>query len=193
MYGFIKGNIDYIKSGYVCIDTGNVGYIVNISDKTYQELLLETDEVKLYTYTNVKEDDISIYGFLSLEELDFYKLLINVNSVGPKSGLAILSFYSVAELAALITNGDAKAIAKTPGIGGKTAEKIIIDLKDKVSLFEMADIVSEEEDSDMINECLEALIALGFKKKEAMNAISKVKGATDVSDMLSKALQFFDK
>ncbi len=195
MFGFIKGYIDYIKEGLVCIDTGNVGYLVYISDKTYAELLNETNEVKLYTYTNVREDDISIFGFLTLDELEFYKMLINVNSIGPKSGLSLLSFYTVGELANLIANSDAKAIAKTPGVGNKSAEKIIIDLKDKISNFEQTEVErsSSSLDKEMIAECLEALISLGFKKKEAENAISKVKDANDVSDLLSKALQYFDK
>lgn len=195
MFGFIKGYIDYIKEGLVCIDTGNVGYLVNISDKTYAELLNETNEVKLYTYTNVREDDISIFGFLTLDELEFYKMLINVNSIGPKSGLSLLSFYTVGELANLIANSDAKAIAKTPGVGNKSAEKIIIDLKDKISNFEQTEVErsSSSLDKEMIAECLEALMSLGFKKKEAENAISKVKNANDVSDLLSKALQYFDK
>lgn len=195
MYGFIKGYIDYIKEGVVCIDTGNVGYLVNISDKTYGSLLGESNEIKLYTYTNVREDDISLFGFLSLEELEFYKMLINVNSIGPKSGLSLLSFYTVGELATLINNSDAKAIAKAPGVGNKSAEKIIIDLKDKISMFEQADVemTPTDVDKEMVNECLEALMALGFKKKDSEIAISKVKEAVDVSDMLSKALQYFDK
>lgn len=195
MYGFIKGYIDYIKEGVVCIDTGNVGYLVNISDKTYGSLLGESNEIKLYTYTNVREDDISLFGFLSLEELEFYKMLINVNSIGPKSGLSLLSFYTVGELATLINNCDAKAIAKAPGVGNKSAEKIIIDLKDKISMFEQVDVerTPADVDKEMVNECLEALMALGFKKKDSEIAISKVKEAVDVSDMLSKALQYFDK
>ena len=85
MFGFIKGYIDYIKEGLVCIDTGNVGYLVNISDKTYAELLNETNEVKLYTYTNVREDDISIFGFLTLDELEFYKIPITIPAKIPET------------------------------------------------------------------------------------------------------------
>ena len=111
-YGFIKGTIEYIKNNQVCIDTGNVGYLVNISEKTYNELFGETDEIKLYTYTSVKEDDISLYGFLTLEELDFYKLLISVNSIGPKLGMSVLSHFTISELVTYIVNKDAKAISK---------------------------------------------------------------------------------
>ena len=156
MYGFVKGIIDYIKPGCVCIDTGNIGYLVNISDKTYEELKNEKDEVKLYTYTAVKEDDISLFGFLTVEEYDFFKLLIGVNSIGPKSGLSILSFYSVNELKELIVKKDAKAIAKTPGVGAKSAEKIIIDLKDKIDDVEFVDEgVLASEDDDIKNDCVE--------------------------------------
>ncbi len=194
MYGFIKGTIDYIKNNQVCIDTGNVGYLVNISEKTYNELLGESDEIKLYTYTAVREDDISLYGFLSLEELDFFKLLIGVNSVGPKLGMSVLSFFTINELVTHIANKDAKAIAKAPGLGAKSAEKIIIELKDKVAsvITEDIEISATLEDDETINECIDALIALGFKKKEAQIAVKKVTDYTDLSDLLSKALVYFD-
>ena len=194
MYGFIKGSIDYIKPGIVCIDTGNIGYLVHISEKTYNELLGETEEVKLYTYTSVKEDDISLFGFLSVEELEFYKLLISVNSIGPKTGMSVISYFSIGELVSYINLKDAKSIAKAPGLGAKSAEKIIIDLKDKVASFEAEEIeiASREEDDETVKECIDALMSLGFKKKDAQNAVKKVKDYSDLSDLLSKALVFFD-
>lgn len=195
MYGFVKGTIDYIKPGYVCVDTGNVGYLLNISDKTFDFLQGETDEIKLYTYMNVKEDDISLFGFLSVEELDFFKMLISVNSIGPKSGLSLLSFYSVNELKALILNKDAKAISKTPGVGAKSAEKIIIELKDKITDFETTEdlFVASKEDDETVSDCVDALVSLGFKKKDALLAVKKVSDYTDLSDLLSKALLYFEK
>ncbi len=195
MYGFVRGTIEYIKNNQVCIDTGNVGYLVNISEKTYSELLGEADEVKLYTYTSVKEDDISLFGFLTLEELDFFKLLIGVNSIGPKLGMSVLSFFTIPELVAYINSKDAKSISKAPGLGAKSAEKIIIDLKDKVASFESADIevnISSNEDDETVKECIDALMSLGFKKKDAQSAVRKVKDYTDLSDLLSKALVYFD-
>ncbi|MCR4696609.1 MAG: Holliday junction branch migration protein RuvA [Lachnospiraceae bacterium] len=195
MYGFVRGTIEYIKNNQVCIDTGNVGYLVNISEKTYTELLGETEEVKLYTYTSVKEDDISLFGFLTLEELDFFKLLIGVNSIGPKLGMSVLSFFTIPELVAYINAKDAKSISKAPGLGAKSAEKIIIDLKDKVASFESADIevnISSNEDDETVKECIDALMSLGFKKKDAQSAVRKVKDYTDLSDLLSKALVYFD-
>ena len=194
MYGFIKGTIDYIKNNQVCIDTGNIGYLINISDKTYNELIGEAEEVKLYTYTAVREDDISLYGFLSLEELDFFKLLIGVNSVGPKLGMSVLSFFTINELVTHIANKDAKAISKAPGLGAKSAEKIIIELKDKVAtvITEDIEISASAEDDETVNECIDALISLGFKKKEAQIAVKKVTDYTDLSDLLSKALVYFD-
>ena len=195
MYGFVRGTIEYIKNNQVCIDTGNVGYLVNISEKTYSELLGETDEVKLYTYTSVKEDDISLFGFLTLEELDFFKLLIGVNSIGPKLGMSVLSFFTIPELVAYINAKDAKSISKAPGLGAKSAEKIIIDLKDKVASFESADIevnISSNEDDETVKECIDALMSLGFKKKDSQSAVRKVKDYSDLSDLLSKALVYFD-
>lgn len=192
MYGFIRGTIDRLSPGCVLIDTGSVGYNIYISDKTYNSLIGETDEVKLYTYTNVKEDEISLFGFLSAEELDFYKLLIGVNSIGPKSGLSLLSFYSVEELSVLISKKDAKSIAKAPGIGAKSAEKIIIDLKDKIKVVSEADNFVRTDDNIFFDDCVEALMSLGFKKKDAVSAAGKVKDAEDLSDMISKALIYFE-
>ena len=194
MYGFVRGTIEYIKNNQVCIDTGSVGYLVNISEKTYSELLGESEEVKLYTYTSVKEDDISLFGFLTLEELDFFKLLIGVNSIGPKLGMSVLSFFTIPELVAYINAKDAKAISKAPGLGAKSAEKIIIDLKDKVASFDSAEIEVSvpSEDDEIQKECIDALMSLGFKKKDAATAVRKVKDYTDLSDLLSKALVYFD-
>ena len=186
MYGFIKGTIEYIKNNQVCIDTGNVGYLVNISEKTYNELLGETDEVKLYTYTSVREDDISLYGFLSIEELDFYKLLIGVNSIGPSRTIET----KLTKEDVLIEKG-LRPVRLSDYLG---QEKIIIDLKDKVSAFSVDEIeyVKEDEDDEVAKECVDALISLGFKKKDAQTAVKKVTEYTDLSDLLSKALVYFD-
>ena len=124
---------------------------------------------------------------MTLDELEFYKMLINVNSIGPKSGLSLLSFYTVGELANLIVNSDAKAIAKTPGVGNKSAEKIIIDLKDKISVedaFEeklaksenAEDVVANEAKSDAVL----ALNALGYANTEILKAISKIENIKDL-------------
>ena len=122
-------------------------------------------------------------------------MLIGVNSIGPKLGMSVLSFFTIPELVAYINAKDAKSISKAPGLGAKSAEKITIDLKDKVASFESADIevnISSNEDDETVKECIDALMSLGFKKKDAQSAVRKVKDYSDLSDLLSKALVYFD-
>ncbi|MBP5276039.1 MAG: Holliday junction branch migration protein RuvA, partial [Lachnospiraceae bacterium] len=120
--------------------------------------------------------------------------LIGVNSIGPKLGMSVLSFFTIPELVAYINAKDAKSISKAPGLGAKSAEKIIIDLKDKVASFDSAEIevTSSHEEDETQKECIDALMSLGFKKKDAQSAVRKVKDYSDLSDLLSKALVYFD-
>ena len=134
MIGFVQGKVDTISEDNVVIDTGAIGYNVRISAKTAQELPGIGQEVRLYTYTSVREDGISLFGFLSRDSLDIFKKIITVNGIGPKGGLAVLSVMSADELKFAIISGNAQAITKAPGIGKKTAERVILDLKDKISV-----------------------------------------------------------
>ena len=134
MIAFVKGRIEDITEENVVVDTGNIGYNVKISTGTASLLPGVDAEVKLYTYTCVREDMFSLYGFLTRDDLEVFKKLITVNGIGPKGGLAILSVMSADDLRFAIISGDAAAISKAPGIGKKTAERVILDLKDKISL-----------------------------------------------------------
>ena len=134
MIAFVKGFIEDISEENVVIDTGNIGYNLKISTGTAARLPGIGAEVKLYTYTCVREDSFSLFGFLSRDDLEIFKKLITVNGIGPKGGLAILSVMTADSLRFAIMSGDAVGIAKAPGIGKKTAERVILDLKDKISL-----------------------------------------------------------
>lgn len=134
MIAFVKGFIEDISEENVVIDTGNIGYNLKISTGTAARLPGIGAEVKLYTYTCVREDSFSLFGFLSRDDLEIFKKLITVNGIGPKGGLAILSVMTADSLRFAIISGDAVSIAKAPGIGKKTAERVILDLKDKISL-----------------------------------------------------------
>ena len=197
MIGFVKGRGDDISEENVVVDTGSIGYNVKISPGTAARLPGIGEEVKLYTYTCVREDMFSLYGFLTRDDLEIFRKLITVNGIGPKGGLAILSVMSADELRFAIISGDGAAISKAPGIGKKTAERVILDLKDKVSL---EDTLMHKEiqtkggtvmDSHAQNEAVEALIALGYSTSDALYAVRGVQITEDmdVETILKLALK----
>ncbi len=184
----MKGFIEDISEENVVIDTGNIGYNLKISTGTAARLPGIGAEVKLYTYTCVREDSFSLFGFLSRDDLEIFKKLITVNGIGPKGGLAILSVMTADSLRFAIISGDAVSIAKAPGIGKKTAERVILDLKDKISLEDT--LVHREMQAELHpfgqaqshaqNEAVEALVALGYSGQDALQA---VKGVMITEDM----------
>lgn len=188
MIAFVKGIIDDITEENVVIDTGNIGYNVKISTGTAALLPGIGAEVKLYTYTSVREDAFNLFGFLSRDDLEIFKKLITVNGIGPKGGLAILSVMSADNLRFAIMSGDAASIAKAPGIGKKTAERVILDLKDKVSLEDTLihreiQAVSQAPglaDHHASNEAVEALVALGYSAADALHAVKSVQVTEDM-------------
>ena len=197
MSGFVQGKVDAISEDNVVIDTGGIGYNVRISAKTAQELPGIGQEVRLYTYTSVREDGISLFGFLSRDSLDIFKKIITVNGIGPKGGLAVLSVMSADELKFAIISGNAQAITKAPGIGKKTAERVILDLKDKISV-EDTQIRKEISSYDGLpqtgkaqSEAVEALTALGYSATDALHAVRQIEHAEemDVEAILKLALK----
>lgn len=199
MFAFIKGKIDDISEDNVVIDTGVIGYNVKISSGTLAALPGIGGEVKLYTYTCVREDMFSLFGFLSRDDLEIFKKLITVNGIGPKGGLAILSVMSADNLRFAVLSGDAASIAKAPGIGKKTAERVILDLKDKISLEDTLAHKEMQAASDTAgapmqqtrNEAVEALVALGYSASDALHAVKNVQAEedADVETILKLALK----
>ena len=133
MIAYVNGILDDIAGDNAVVDVGGVGYNVKISADTASRLPGTGEPVRLYTYTCVREDAFQLYGFLNRGDLEIFKKLITVNGIGPKGGLAILSVMRADDLRYAILSGDAKAIARAPGIGAKTAQRVILDLKDKLS------------------------------------------------------------
>lgn len=198
MIAFVRGEIADISEDNVVLDVGGIGYNVKISSQTAEKLTSIGREVLLYTYTCVREDAFQLYGFLSKDELAIFKKLITVNGIGPKGGLAILSVMTADDLRFAIISGDAKAIAKAPGIGAKTASRVILDLKDKVSVEDTLiqremNAYSSGADGDVKaqNEAVEALVALGYSPADALKAVKKVSVPedTDVEVILKLALK----
>lgn len=199
MIAFVKGIIDDITEENVVVDVGGIGYNVKISAGTAALLPGLNEEIKLYTYTCVREDMFNLYGFLTRDDLEIFKKLITVNGIGPKGGLAILSVMSADDLRFAIISGDAAAIAKAPGIGKKTAERVILDLKDKVTIEDTL-IHKEMHQTGNVplgveerarNEAVEALIALGYSSSDALHAVKSVglEDDMDVETILKLALK----
>ena len=204
MYAYLKGTLEEITEDNIVVEAGNIGYNVKVSTTTADLLPPLGNEVKIYTYTLVREDTFSLYGFLTRDDLEIFKKLITVNGIGPKGGLAILSVMSADALRFAIMAGDAKSIAKAPGIGNKTAERVILDLRDKVSLEDTlqglgesvstSTAISDSMNSDnaMKKEAIEALVALGYSASDATAAVKKVEVTEDatVESILKMALKY---
>lgn len=187
MYAYIKGTIEELTEDAVVVEAGGIGYNIKISTATAGLLPGAGNEVKIYTYTLVREDAFSLFGFLTRDDLEIFKKLIAVNGIGPKGGLAILSVMSADDLRFAVMAGDAKAIAKAPGIGAKTAERVILELRDKISLEDTLKGLGESADASgsaaagaqggdnlMKREAIEALVALGYSASDATAAVKKV-------------------
>lgn len=184
MIAYVNGILENLEEGNAVIDVNGIGYNVNISGSTMDRMPGIGEMVKLYTYTNVKEDAFTLFGFLSRDELNLFKLLITVNGIGPKGGLAILSVMTPDDLRFAILAGDSKSLSKAPGIGKKTAERITLELRDKLKLSEdellggtgasAADIDSMDGDNSARDEAVAALVALGYNSSDAMKAVRKV-------------------
>lgn len=198
MYAYFIGKIAYMQADSVVMEVNNIGYNIKVSAQTIQNLGHMSGEVKLYTYTYVKEDAFSLFGFLTREELELFKKMITVNGIGPKGALAILSTMSVDTLRFAILSGDAKSIAKSPGIGAKTAERLIIDLKDKISADEVFALTAGETvtgaqtcELPAKKEAIEALTALGYSATDAIKAVNQVEcnEETSTEEILKSALK----
>mgnify|MGYP001059145402 FL=1 len=201
MIAYLKGKIADIAEENVVLEVNHIGYNIKITGRTLGMLPAAGEEIKIYTYTYVREDAIHLYGFLTRDDLTMFKLLITVNGIGPKGALAVLSVMDADELRFAIISGDAKAIAKAPGIGGKTAERAILDLKDKVSIEDS--FMNKESESyqagmenagtagTVVKEAAEALTALGYSASDALRAVKKVENAEELSveEVLKLALK----
>mgnify|MGYP000345699970 CR=1 FL=1 len=183
MISYIKGILEDMSPGMVVVDNHGIGYqmMVPMRGESFPKI---GQEIKIYTHMHVREDDVSLFGFLSKEEKEAFELLIGVNGIGPKVGLSVLSTLSVYELKMAVISEDVKTISKTPGLGPKGAKKLILELKDKLRLedaFEMAvnnnNKKNTVQDNTVIvmNEAVEALVSLGYSSKDAIAAVKKVK------------------
>lgn len=200
MISFVRGTAAAHTENALIVDTGSIGYEVFMTAGSL-ERIRTGDEVKIYTYLHVREDVMQLYGFLSRDDMKVFKLLLSVNGVGPRAALGILSGITADELRFAILSDDVKTLSKAPGIGKKTAQKMILELKDKLSLedaFEQKLLHEQERAaSGMENagngmqEAIEALTALGYSAADAMRAVRQVTDVPedDVESILKAALK----
>ena len=188
MIQYLKGIVADISLDEVVVEVNGIGYGVKVPASVLDNVRTTGAEIKLYTYMNVREDGISLFGFLTKDDLEMFKKVITVSGIGPKGGLAIISTLSSDGLRFAILSNDAKAIAKSPGIGAKTASKLILELKDKVNLEEAFEKKSENVvrtnnmlNNEIIQDATEALMALGYSSSEALKAINGMDIAEDTS------------
>ncbi|XZM26504.1 Holliday junction branch migration protein RuvA [Clostridium perfringens] len=197
MYEYIRGQFQGISKDYVVIELNNIGYKIFTSGNTMSNMPKVGDEVLLYLEQSVREDFIGLYGFTTREELEMFKLLLSINGVGAKAALSLLSISTVNNLKYAIMMGDEKHITRAPGIGKKTAQRIILELKDKLKPDELTSeegqlIEGINDNSDYsfnINETLSALMALGYTEKEAQKALEKVDKTLSIENMIKESLK----
>ena len=191
MVSYVSGIVEYVDTEKVVVDNHGIGISVFMTNDDLS-VIGEGEEVKLHTYFNVKEDAMQLYGFLNRENLEMFKLLLTVNKVGPKIALGILSTCPGDMLKMSIVSGDSKTIASSPGVGAKTAERIVLELKDKIEIDGVEDFVPENgsADSSLSNDVVDALVELGYSKSEAISAVKRIDETEDMSVevMLKKAL-----
>ena len=199
MYAYLKGELEGITEDGIIVEVNNIGYNVRIPKEMISQLPPMHYKVQIYTYTSVREDAFQLYGFLTAKDLELFKKLITVNGIGPKVAQGILSVMDADTLSFAIMAGDAKMISKAPGVGAKSVERIILDLKDKISI-DVSELSSSGVDdnrtkqhTDFIkNEAVEALVALGYSQFEAAKAVSKVERNDDdtVESVLKAAFKY---
>ncbi len=199
MIQFIRGKLVSVEEDRAIVDVNGVGYGIFMSVQAMSRLPRMGAEVKIHTYLNVKEDAMQLFGFLTRDDLMIFKLLIGVNGIGPKGGQAILSVLSPDDLRFAVLAGDVKAISAAPGIGKKTAEKLILELKDKLKIEDALehkasdmDISRDAVDTNQVqSEAVQALVALGYGSTEALKAVKQIppEDSADVESVLKRALK----
>lgn len=206
MIRYVQGVLVGNAVGEIIVDNQGIGYAINVPVSIDEYLPSLGEEVKIYTYFSVREDAMQLYGFINYEDLQMFKLLISVNGIGPKVALGIMGALSSDEIRYAVMAEDEKTIAKAPGIGAKSAKKVILELKDKIDLEEMllqgTDAVqnkktlqsqdSKQQDQSIVREAIEALVVLGYSKTEATKAVKAVEMTEEmtVEELLKQSLMY---
>ncbi len=188
MIGYLKGKIISKKPTELLLDVNGIGYLINITTNTYESISSD-ENISLFTYLSVKEDSLTLYGFASLAEKEMFKLLISISGVGPKLAQGVLSGIQIEELKNAIQDGDVSRMIAIPGIGRKTAERLIVELRDKVDT--VAVIEGEEPAGSIRTDAIAALTSLGYNRNQADKIIRNILSAEPqigIEDLIRKAL-----
>lgn len=196
MFYYIKGELVFTDPTSAVVDCGGIGYKMSVSKNTLARLTKRGEKVCLYTYFHVREDAVELLGFYTEAELEAFKLLITVSGIGPKAAMAILSVLTPEKFALAVTMGDTKAIAKASGVGSKTAARVVLELKDKISKTlpvdtETGEVLPESDELVFGNteEAISALTVLGYSRQEAQSALKGVDPLLSLEDMITAALR----
>lgn len=201
MYAYIKGTLEIKTTEYIVVETNGIGYKVFMSESAINQLGELGVIIKVYTYLKVREDDMSLYGFNTNEELRMFELLLSVSGVGAKSAIVILSNITPSSFALAVITDDVAKLKKLPGIGPKTAQRIILELKDKLNAIQDTDkqeleklLNSQDSDGERVSEALAALQVLGYSRKEIEKAFEGFdKSGLSVEDIIKKGLLYLSK
>lgn len=209
MLAYVKGTLEMKMTEYIVIDVGGLGYKIFMSEVGIEKIGNIGETVKVHTYYRVREDDISIYGFNTLEELKMFELLISVSGVGAKTALTMLAVCEPSEFALAVISEDVKTLTQIPGIGAKSAQRIILELKDKITKEQQVEKIKAQvnnktkaedkiqeaiENNNKVAEAMAALQVLGYNKKEIEKAFSKLdKNELSTEDLIKKGLTILGK
>ena len=195
MYEYIKGKYEGLNKGYIILENNNIGYKIFTSGTTIAQMPNIGEDIKLYIEQIVRQDFIGLYGFLTLDELNMFNMLLNVNGVGAKASLSLLSIANIETLKYSIVNEDDKTITRAPGIGKKTAQRIILELKDKIKKLDEFDgnvqmeLLDESSSISNAKEAAEALMTLGYTEKEADKVLKNVDKSDTIENIIKECLK----
>lgn len=198
MFAYIKGRLELKTAEYVVIDVGGIGYKIFMSQTSIEKLSETEKEVKVYTYLKVREDDVSIYGFNTNEELRMFELLLSVSGIGAKSAIAILSSITPSKFALAVISDDVITLKKLPGVGQKSAQRIILELKDKLktqeAVQEDTQLIETIKENDVITEVIAALQVLGYSRYEINKILPKLtQEKANLEEMIKLGLRYLSK
>ena len=199
MISFVSGILEMKLNGYIVIDVGGLGYKIFMSESAIEEVGELGKKVKVYTHHHVREDDISLYGFLTMEELNMFELLISVSGVGAKSALSILANIEPSSFALAVVSNDTSKLVKIPGVGAKTAARIVLELKDKLKNQDLVekkkDVVKKINiDEENTSEAISALQVLGYNRKDIEKVFEKIElDNLSLEDMIKLGLKYLSR
>lgn len=194
MFAYIRGRLEAKSPDTAVVEAGGIGYRIAIPLSSYNGLGDEGSEVRLFTHMHVREDLIALFGFLSREELGMFEMLITVSGVGPKAAMSVISSLTPSDFALALITDDSARFRKAPGVGAKTAQRIILELKDKIKKEQLASgneiIQAEAGDGkhSAVSEAISAMMVLGYSQSEAVGAVTSIRKKEDIEDMDAEAI-----